>query len=216
MSTHKHRGILPPDEISFDEISGMNIFPTVLHSCNVGDIDNEQIIRECYNLKEIHEGNRRSNFGGWQSEVFSFGSHEYSHFGDIIPSIFDLAYRAAEFCNIVSRDMESATYYDETSAHFWININNFGNYNVVHSHPKTDLVCLYYPISKENQGTLSLLRNDGSVHIEFYSEVPNGHVVDVVPEVGKFYVFPAHLIHYVTANETHEDRISISFNMITK
>lgn len=216
MVLHKHRGILPPDEIGFDDISGMDIFPTAVHSCSVVGIDNDQIISECYGLKEIHEGNRRSNYGGWQSEVFCFPHHEHSDIANRIESVFDLAYRAAEFCNVVSQDMGSHTIFDENSAHFWININNYGNYNVLHSHPKTDLICLYYPLAKEGQGTLSLLRNDGSAHNEFFNEVPNGHVVDINPEPGKFYVFPAHILHYVTANQTNEDRISISFNMIAK
>ena len=216
MVLHKHRGILPPDEIGFDDVSGMAIFPTVLHSCSVLGIDNDEIIDECYGLKEVHPGNRRSNFVGWQSEVFSFDSHEHSEIGNKISSVFDLAYRAAEFCNVVAEDMESACFFDESSAHFWININNFGSYNVLHSHPKTDLICIYYPIAKEEQGVLSLFRNDGSAHNEFYNEIPNGHVVDINPEPGKFYVFPAHILHYVTANQTNEDRISISFNMIAK
>jgi uncharacterized protein (TIGR02466 family) len=216
MVLHKHRGILPPDEIGFDDICGMEIFPTVVHSCSVIGVDNDQIIRECYDLKKVHEGNRRSNYGGWQSEVFCFERHEHSDIANQITSVFDLAYRAAEFCNVVARDMQSNTFFDESSAHFWININNFGNYNVLHSHPKTDLICLYYPVVKKDQGTLSLLRSDGSVHHDFFSEVPNGHVVDIDPEPEKFYIFPAHILHYVTANQTNEDRISISFNMVAK
>lgn len=213
MSTHKHRGFIPPNDIDFCDISATDIFPTTVFSCFPENVDNDKIIKECLDFSQSNPTVNRSNFGGWQSDVYCLTRHADMSLSRELENVFDLAYRAVEFCNIISEDLGSDCYFDETSPHFWININGFGDYNVLHSHPKTDLICLYYPKIEKDQGFLTILRNDSTTQNNFYSGIEDSTIFDIYPEVGKFYVFPGHLLHYVTANMTKESRISISFNM---
>ena len=37
----------------------------------------------------------------------------------------------------------------------------------------------------------------------------------IEPEVGRLYILPGHLWHYVTGSNSNKDRISISFNIFT-
>jgi uncharacterized protein (TIGR02466 family) len=94
---------------------------------------------------------------------------------------------------------------------WWININPEQSYNVLHSHPKADLSVVYY--AQVDSGELVLMRNDGAMHLELFTKQPMSLRFPVQPEVGRFYAFPAHLLHYVQTNQTKADRISIAYNM---
>lgn len=212
MTTHTHRpfGLSEPEDISFDDISGVDIFPTVLFSCKVCNIDNDLIVEQCFEFSKKNKTVNRSNIGGWQSPVYRMD--EISIHNEL-SSVIDLSYRAIEFSNIVTEDIGSDIIFDKNSPNFWININDERDYNVLHSHPKCDLIVLYYPIIKEKQGELHLLRTDGSLHTSLY-EGPNlGHTFSFQPKQGYFYAFPSHILHYVDPNETNEPRMSISYNM---
>jgi uncharacterized protein (TIGR02466 family) len=212
MTSHSHRsfGIPEPDNIEFDEIDGIDIFPTVLFSCKVCNIDNDLIIKQCFDLSENHESVNKSNIGGWQSPVYT--TEDISIHGEL-SSIIDLSYRAIEFSNLIVEDLKSTALFDKRSPHFWININKNKNYNVIHSHPKCDLIVIYYPIIKENQGGLHLVRADGSIHHLLYEGTNYSPEFAFQPKPGYFYAFPSHILHYVDPNESNEPRISISFNM---
>lgn len=211
MSYNEVENFINSNNIDFLDIQAVNIFPTTVFSCIPENIDNNKIMKECIDFSNSNKSVSKSNFGGWQSETLSF--QNYDKFSNDLENVFDLAYKAICFSNIVSDHLGSECKFNENSVFFWININGFGDYNVLHCHPKTDLICLYYPKIKENQGSFVMLRNDSSVQNNFYSGIENGTTFEINPEKGTFYVFPAHLYHFVTANMTNEKRISISFNM---
>lgn len=208
--SHKHRGCVAPDDISFQDFSVDSIFPTFFHKAKVDNVRNKSIIEECIEFSKIQESNQRSNIGGWQSPVYTLDDLSISL---KLPSVADLAFRAVDFANIVAEEMGSSVSFEDHSAHFWININDQYDYNVIHSHPKSDLIVLYYPIVEKEQGDLCLVRSDGSVHISLYDGVDTGTMFETTPEVGYFYAFPSHILHFVQPNMTGKTRMSISFNM---
>lgn len=116
-----------------------------------------------------------------------------------------------EFANIVFdvRELKQRV----KSIDWWININPDQTYNVAHSHPKADLSIVYYAKVDTNAGDLVLMRNDGAMHLELFSKVPQQLRLTISPVVGRLYAFPAHLLHYVQCNESKGDRVSLAFNV---
>ena len=66
---------------------------------------------------------------------------------------------------------------------------------------------------EKDHGDLCLVRTDGCAHITLYESVIDGTMHQLSPDVGYFYAFPAHIMHFVQPNMTGETRMSISFNM---
>lgn len=213
MAEHIHRGLMPPKNIRFEDKKVEAIFPCNVWSAFPLEIDNDAIIDDCYAVRDdnLLENVQRSNVGGWQSEVRVLTDIV---FRNDACHIFDVGCRVVEFANECSRDMESDSCYDIENAHLWVNINSTNNYNVLHSHPKTDLVAVYYPIHEEGMGELCLVRHDASLFLDTYRGVLDSTAYDVEIESGLLVIFPAHLLHYVMPNTTGRDRISISFNLV--
>ncbi len=215
MSGHIHRGAQEPtcDEIVFEDSKRELIFPTFVWSTFLGKTDNNQIIKDCYHYRDgiDRKGVKRSNAGGWQSDVRVLTDRV---FGGRLEHIFDLGCKVVQYANECSADMDSHTEYCLDTAHLWVNINSEYNYNVIHAHPKTDLVAVYYPIHEKGMGELSLVRHDASLFLDTFRGIDDSGSFNVELETGLLVMFPAHLLHYVYPNMTGRDRISISFNLI--
>ena len=198
------------ERIQLHDFDHKDIFMDRVWKC-YPNIDNDEILRECYDSHNHLPGTNRSNMGGWQSEVRPLTS---TVFRGALRNIYDLGCMAVEFANECMNNINSSCDFDISGAHLWVNMNHDYSYNVIHSHPGADLIVLYYPLYEgEEQGELRLVRTDGSVHVNTYmgTELSMEHVPDI--EEGAFIAFPPHLLHYVTPNMSGRDRVSISFNM---
>ena len=201
---------LERERIQLQDFDHKDIFMDRVWKC-YPNIDNDEILRECYDSHNHLPGTNRSNMGGWQSEVRPLTS---TVFRGALRNIYDLGCMAVEFANECMNNINSDCDFDISGAHLWVNMNHDYSYNVIHSHPGADLIVLYYPLYEgEEQGQLRLVRTDGSVHVNTYmgTELSMEHVPDI--EEGAFIAFPPHLLHYVTPNMSGRDRVSISFNM---
>lgn len=210
---HYHGDAVTPVEsenIEFEDFQNEIIFYNKVWTAFPADVDNEEIIKDCYDAQIHLPGTQRSNAGGWQSEVRPLTE---SVFRATLPHVYDIGVRAVEFANKCSEELGSDIEYNLDSAHLWVNINNMNDYNVIHSHPHCDLIVLYYAIHQKNMGNLHLVRADGSCHVSTFMGMNDSHEYIVEPEEGMFVAFPPHLLHYVDPNQTGNDRISISFNM---
>jgi uncharacterized protein (TIGR02466 family) len=210
MASHKHRGSQYTIDVKISDVCAVDIFPTTVYMGKL-NVNNDEILDDCYNLREKYpEGVSKSNLGGWQSEVYNLDDIST---GLEVPSVAELGHKINVFANTICEEMQSSRRFNESSTGFWININEKFCYNVAHSHPRCDLVALYYAKILPGQGNLTLMRNDGSAHHLLYEDVEYGNVfrLDAEPEV--VYIFPAHLIHYVEPNIIDDTRVSISFNL---
>lgn len=209
---HYHGDAAPIDsrEIHLEDFESTHIF---VDKCwrSFPNVDNDEIIQDCYDSHKHLPSTNRSNMGGWQSEVRQLTS---GVFKSSLRNIYDLGCMAVEFANRCMEDVEGTSRFNMDSAHLWVNINSDQSYNVLHSHPGSDLIVLYYALYESpEQGELRLVRTDGSNHTQTYmgTEFAMEYIPDV--EEGAFIAFPPHLLHYVTPNMTGRDRISISFNL---
>lgn len=198
-------------EIPLLDVKSDIIFPTFFYQFKL-NIDNQKIIEECLELKnKFPNGVKKSNMGGWQSEVYCLTT--ISRY--LTPNIQNLAYNVVLSANDISNDHKLSYNFENRGCQWWININDQHCYNAVHSHPGSSLIALYYPkISKDNkEGNLSLLRCDGSHHIMLYENRPEYVTYDLHAEEGVIYIIPSNVMHFVKPNLSEETRISIAFNL---
>ena len=81
-------------------------------------------------------------------------------------------------------------------------------------HPDTWLAGVYYVKSSKGSGDI-YFRNPNTTQdfIDLYYPTGLHRRVSLSPEEGYLYLFPGYLRHGVGENESHEDRIAISFNI---
>lgn len=144
----------------------------------------------------------RSARGGYHSPVYSVGTEAPSEvFRELIDGII---WYSSEFLeNTYNRE------FNISSSEWWFMINGKGDYNVPHTHAKADLAAVFYVSAPERSGRIVLNRTDGSQ----YSMLPLDRRMEIVPEEGRLYLFPAHLQHWVEPSEVEEERISVVLNI---
>lgn len=101
---------------------------------------------------------------------------------------------------------------------YWININTPGAYNVRHTHPRSVLAGTLYIQVPENSGDLVLYNMNAAQIFAAYSNTYkqyNFTEYRIKPRPGLFVAFPGWLDHSVDINQTQEDRLSISMNIVT-
>lgn len=178
-------------------------------------VDNERLKKFCYDVRGKDSGRAISNAGGWQSNDLPFDD---PILGELLVEIL-LKIEAAT----------SVLGLKETVRHgistVWININKKHNYNLTHAHGLAFLSGVYYVDADHDTGDIYFTNPNPKIEstYAYVNEKINTHVVDkynqfnrqkwgASPETGKLIVFPGYLDHYVHANKTDKDRISISFN----
>ena len=184
----------------YNHVIDENIFPSFVSSC-IPDVSISSILEECYQVQKTNLSEDYSNEGGYHSPVF-VGS-KFEKLRDIVH----------HFCNslLYNKGLDLTV----ENIEYWCNINKCYNYNVMHVHGRADLIGIYYVSVPENCGNFAVLRNDGSQYCNLYENRQDMLEYIIEPEVGRLYILPGHLWHYVESSQSTKDRISISFNIYT-
>ena len=178
------------------------IFPTTVWSVGLG-LDLNALRKEVYEFSKVTPSQRYTNAGGYQGHCFN-----YEPLNDAIKG------------NIPQyEDPELGDVYIST----WVNINGRGAYNRRHTHADgiNLLSGVYYVTVPENSGNIVFF-DPRAVMVHSFADMRyyglNGstgsHEYKIKPEEDKLLLFPCWLEHHVEANNTNEDRISISFNLV--
>jgi uncharacterized protein (TIGR02466 family) len=192
--------------MSFDPTKDIiieELWPTYMYIGRVKDIDNEKIAEWILDYKKNTETRKFSNQGGWQESI-----SDYQHdpiFKDYIQAI-------VQTLKITKLKLTKET---QLSIHSWANVNEKGNWNLIHNHPGTDLSGVYYVKVPKNSGEILFFdpRKLDNVNAAF-EEQPK--IIGSHPVEGNLFLFPPYLEHMVTPSESDETRISIAFNIVTK
>jgi uncharacterized protein (TIGR02466 family) len=204
------------------EINTGYYFPTPVWHVNIlkemenNNISMKEIIKECKKIKVENKGRKVSNFGknAYQSNDLEFNSSVSSIFrvGQIISTVVKTIYNSVWKGNI-----------ELTNS--WLNINKKNSQNIMHIHPTSILSGCFYIKVPKNSGDLTIVRNSFDQFI--YQDYGNTHknekgeqiltsftadMFSFIPKVGDIYIFPSHIQHQVSINETNKSRISIAFN----
>ena len=191
----------------YSQTFNTDIFPSFISSCTP-NINLELLEQECYQVKDYFDCVDTSNRNGYHSPSFTTeNSFEYKEFNQL-STLIEVA---KEFSKDTLRTKNLRSDIQEIS--FWVNVNKSYNYNVLHSHGRADLIGIYYVSVPKESGNFVILRNDGSQYCNLYDGRSDLLELNLEPKFGRLYIMPGYLWHYVEANESLEDRISISFNV---
>ena len=153
------------------------------------------------------EGVIKSNIGGWQSGNIIYPDSPFSVFLDI-----------NTICQEFAKDTLKINK-DVYVNYAWININQKGNLNQMHTHPGCILSGVYYVKTPEECGNIEFLHPgidlmafalDG---VETNYNVYNSSKWWLPSKANTLYIFPSWIKHSVQPNNSDEERISISFNL---
>lgn len=182
-----------------------HIFTNFVYSAELS-VPAAEVHDGCVQLKQNYADVGNSNRNGWQSPGFGEGAP--------LPIFGVLADKVIEFANTVSASEQLGVQF--RVANWWANINDAGAYNVVHSHPGTDLVVIYYPKVSAQSGNLALIRNDSALSSSLFNNKRQELSFYLRPETGRAYAFPAWFLHYVEPSQDSELRISVAYNLCVK
>ena len=189
-----------------------HIFGTHLHYFDTYSFeeDKDKILKDCYEERKTDpKGVVKSNHGGWQSaSKLREDSFVYSF---IKKEVFNYYGKERCFREGVGLFLSG----------MWININQKGDFNIAHHHPRSDLSGVLWIKTPENSGRLSFENPDSfalanllSCSTEEFKQGRGFHYTyDMNLKPGRIVLFPSHLVHRVEPSQSRQDRISISFNI---
>ena len=189
-------------------------FTSFLASTNLTDIDNQELIRYSYQLKDQSTGVLKSNAGGWQSESLVIPNTEIAKLVETIQGRIE---QVADCWKLKNKNSVVSL------ENIWININSKTAFNRPHVHPKSTFSGSYYIKCSEQEGGAIVFLHPAinfQYHIdpdtvEDWNDFTSGNIRHS-PKEGDLLIFPAYLSHYVEPNLLDEDRISIAFNASIK
>jgi len=140
--------------------------------------------------KHAKDGVTKSNYGGWQYGEFYF--HDIPHL-DMFKKKLEKFPVKFEIIN------------------WWLNINNKGDFNQLHTHPEAHLSLVWY--ITDNNDSLDLVHPSVHTRDRFYElfNLPNSMAWNCF--AGDIVVFPADLWHMVQPHKLDSPRISMAMNL---
>lgn len=193
------------------------LFPTPVWTEDECGIDRQKLTDFAYHVKdEDPNGRKASNDGGWQSHDFLDAVMKDNPLSELRLKILEIAYASADEWGF--RD------YTLHISNLWININNRGNSNLLHTHPGCIFSGVYYlKVPPCCSGPFTFVKDFKEQHLkeswgnsnnfERWDGI-NATEIDIQPENDKLVLFPSWLPHAVGKSSSDDDRISISFNII--
>jgi len=193
------------------------IFPCPIWWVDFNDLNDEELLRHCYDIEKKSPGRKMSNHGGYQSNFLSVEDKRFSVLLDAVNEagnfIYDNVYK--RYCDVLKPGLLVDSY--------WMNINRKNDLNMSHVHPGSVLSAAYYvkSVGSDEQGCITFEKNYNSVFIESsqFKIKPNtptsflSQEYALPPIEGRLYLFPSSLPHHVSPNLMSNDRVSISFNL---
>lgn len=170
-------------------------------------IDTEKIVSEIFQIKNLDEGKKMSNVGGWQSKHYQ--SFDY----DFLDETKKLMFEINKLGHDILKNKYELPNAKENFANFWCNVNEFQNFNLPHTHPGTVLSGVFYLRTPPNSGKIIFCRQDPQEHYipQTYNEY-TFKTFFIEPSVGDLIFFPSYLTHYVEQNFSNLPRISLAFD----
>ena len=187
----------------------LNLFPTHVFIEENNEIDNKKLSRIILKKEKTELSREMSNQGGWQSNN---DLHEDKRFSEVLESI-------SKYLKLIFKNynyVEGLKFY---ITGVWANVNRYKDYNMAHTHPRSDWSFVYYVKVHKDCGNLIFvdprIRREPNLD-KFIKDYDNPFTHDIYSmncAEGRFAIFPSYLEHYVEFNTTDKPRISISGNI---
>lgn len=170
--------------------------------------------------KNIKDDSKRANHA-----LVGYIEKEFFIFDDIKNTLLPILYeKVLDYLNELTGPysrFKPFRKFDIECKESWCNIQSVGEFNPLHNHCLSDIVCVIYPKIDIDTSFIKYETNDvtipGSLHfISSSNDFRFGsHIYEVVPDTGKIYIFPGSLMHYTSPSFKEEDvRWSTSTNFI--
>jgi uncharacterized protein (TIGR02466 family) len=189
--------------------------PLLVHRWDASEALNAELEAAIARQRQASEGVRRSNVGGWHSEL---GLLEWA--GEpgraLVARMVAMANHATRL--LMQEHQVSAPRFGwKVSA--WANLNLAGDWNKMHFHSGSTWSGTYYvsggdpaPADRPGAGNLAFLDPLLAAQMSFFSGIlPQFH--EVMPRPGLMVLFPSYLQHIVQPYVGQRPRISIAFNL---
>lgn len=180
------------------KVSVVDLWPTTIYNLDVA-LDFDALKTEIYNIAAIPNTIKKSNYGGWQSDVDLFTN----------PVFKPLCQYIARTCFVLFQS-ESINFNQ-----MWACINKKHDQNLIHSHgERCHFSGVYYVDIPENSGAIVFRDPRPSATNSATRKLGYSDCEHFFPHTGQLLIFPPWLDHYVLPNESDHDRISISFDIV--
>ena len=182
-------------------------FPTLIYAEDF-KLDTNQMAQNITQWSKEDKGVIKTNVNGWHSTTNMHTKPEYK---PLVDELFRMVYQVFN---------EEFLDGEPKLGNMWANINPPGGYNKPHIHPNSLFSGVYYVKTPPNCGRL--ICNDPRPGIQTCMPnrkkgQPPKHLwreVNLQPQENRAIMFNSWLWHNVEANQSNEDRISVSFNFI--
>jgi len=209
MSDDKTKGTT----IDTHEFAPEQLFSVPLWSRAVLDHEtvNQYILSLLPQIEKATTASQRSNVGGWHSAPNLHLNNDFAQIRQIIGTT------CVQCATSLNYDFEN---FDIAFNEMWLNRNGPGDYNRAHIHSHAIFSGVYYIKVPPQSGNIELydpIRERAMMAVPVKQAMPRtGQTLEVEGEEGKLLIFPSWLQHAVQANRSDEDRVSLSFNMISQ
>lgn len=186
----------------------MMAFPIINASVMVDNVGTDKQRADL--LEQIHvlKNNKamdNSNDGCWR------GQYELSNTDWLLAEIDVMLNKTVSYYIDIDKAYSQRFRATNHTVDHWINVNNPGSCNRIHSHKEYDYVALYY-IQAEGTGDLTFhnpanLLHDCSLNSPWVSRM------GYPPRDGDLLLWPAWIPHEVETNCSNKDRVNIAFNI---
>ncbi len=193
------------------KLNVQDIFPTPLWVLDLDDEIATPLNRKLLDsIDAATEPKPPLKFGdSWQTDPIL---QDLDEFADLMKLVRNAATTALEFLQIEYDDFEITS--------CWANINPTGGKNSSHTHPNNYLSGVYYVAVPEGSGGI----NFKDPRVQASAVMPpvkernayNSNDVTIPVQAGRLVLFPAWLNHEVPMNQSDDERVSISFNIMFK
>lgn len=171
-------------------------------------------LNDIINQKEkSNPGVNKSNEGGWHSneDLLSWGGN----------AIVKLQSWIVDGVGVISSSIsDHQDYTGKLELNAWANINTYGNYNNIHTHPACTWSGVYYvkvgdqPSGEyPKSGVIEFLDPRAGSEMVATPTIPFGREKIISPKNGEIIIFPSWLKHWVHPYWGLENRVSIAFNV---
>ena len=199
---------MPKPEAPRKVIRQQNLWPTPIWQTQIWEFMrsktrvtfNEDFIGWIQSKIEDDNSVRKSNRGGWQSDLFEAD-------GEFEP----LAKEIAGFVSHLNLGIEKIKI-----PQLWVNVNKKGDWNTIHQHGQYTLAGTYYVKVPEDSGRI-VFRDPRPAAIGnkfMVDRFDKGEFFNIKPLEGSLIIWPSYLDHFVEPSNSDEERISISFDVV--
>ena len=133
------------------------------------------------------------------------------HEHNCINLLTEINYQVFHFLDVMNFKSDHMTYKYQAS---WFAKFNQGDYAHVHTHLASDFSGVYYYKNTKKHSGLFFQCTNPNISANIVTNPIYGQSEDIPVEQGDILLFPAYIQHGVKSNETDEDRVSVSFNIM--